>query len=279
MCPRKKSRKAVGYMSFELFRDVVDQLSCRNIAQLSLHLAGEPLLHPRITEMVAYAKGHGLRRVRFATNATLLNENLARDLIEAGLDSLTVSMDASCAKRYCPGLSGNELISNLDQKIVGLIALRNQRGLEYPEVHMRIINMESTQDLIGDFVQRWEGVADRVTVKPLLSWAGHIKVPGKEPTRRLICISHLTQGVVLWDGDVSFCCLYIDSEGDGAAVIGNAARTSLEDIFLSERRRVLIEAQLRGNYDVAPYCRECPDWNEYLDWGRAEKRPVAGVEA
>jgi MoaA/NifB/PqqE/SkfB family radical SAM enzyme len=77
MCPRKKSRKAVGYMSFGLFRDVVDQLSRRNIAQLSLHLAGEPLLHPRIAEMVAYAKGSGLRTVRFATNATLLNENLA----------------------------------------------------------------------------------------------------------------------------------------------------------------------------------------------------------
>jgi sulfatase maturation enzyme AslB (radical SAM superfamily) len=229
--------------------------------------------------MVAYAKGSGLRTVRFATNATLLNENLAHDLIEAGLDSLTVSMDASCAKRYCPGLSGHELITDLDQKILRLIALRNQRGLGSPEVHMQIVHMESTQDLIDDFVQRWEGVADRVTVKPLLSWAGHIKAPGKKPMRRLICVNHLAQGVVLWDGDVSFCCLYIDSEGDAAGIIGNAAHIPLEDIFLGEKRRVFMEAQLRGNYAVVPYCKECPDWNEYLNWDRMEKRSIAGVEA
>lgn len=54
MCPRKKSRKEVGYMSFDLFRHVVDQLADRNIAQLSLHLTGEPLLHPRIVAMVRY---------------------------------------------------------------------------------------------------------------------------------------------------------------------------------------------------------------------------------
>ena len=267
MCPRETSVKTAGYMSFELYRSVVDQLSGRDIAQLSLHLAGEPLLHPRIAEMVAYAKGGGLRRVRFATNATLLNEDLARDLIEAGLDSLTVSMDSSIAARYCPGQKGDECLAGLDQNILRLIALRNKRGLESPELHMQMIQMESTQDLIDDFLRRWEGVADRVTIKPLLSWAGHIKLPTKPsaPVRgaqdrrrlsseayrnqagsRLICVNHLVQGVVQWDGDVSFCCLYLDSRGDAGAIIGNAASASLEDIFLGERRKAMIEAQLRG---------------------------------
>lgn len=265
MCPRKKNGKAVGYMSFDLFRNVVDQLVDQKILQVSLHLTGEPLLHPRIAEMVRYAKKGGLPYVRFATNATLLNDDAAKDLIESGLDSLTVSMDTSTAPYYCPGTTWENLLAGLDQNVRQLITLRNRRGRKTPEVHMQIIHMVQTLSLTDKFVKKWQGIADRVTVQPLLSWAGHIKAPKKRQRRRLICINHLTQGVVQWDGDVSFCCLYIDSRGDSEGVLGNATHTSLEDIFLGTRRREIIEAQLRGNYDAVPYCKECPDWSDFLD--------------
>jgi len=276
MCPRKTSRKAVGYMSFDLFRDVVDQLTEQKIIQLSLHLIGEPLLHPRIAEMVRYAKGKGLQHVRFATNATLLNDDVSSDLIEAGLDSLTISMDTSTATSYCPGTRWEELFAGLDHNVRQLITLRNRRGSKTPEVHMQIIHMAQTKRLIDEFVKKWQGFTDRVTVQPLLSWAGHIKVP-KKVRRRLACINHLTQGVVQWDGDVSFCCLYIDSRGDSAGLIGNAAHSSLEDIFLGARRREIIETQLRGNYEAVPSCKECPDWNDFLDLIQTDKKPSAGV--
>ena len=165
MCPRKKSKKAVGYMSFDLFRHVVNQLSGRNVAQLSLHLTGEPLMHPQIGEMVRYAKDRGLQRVRFATNATLLSEALARTLIESGLDSLTVSMDASVAERYCPGEKWKKLLQELDHNVLRLIDLRTQKGVRCPEVEMQIINMDSTKGLIDPFKKKWEGIADLVTVK------------------------------------------------------------------------------------------------------------------
>jgi sulfatase maturation enzyme AslB (radical SAM superfamily) len=252
-------------MSFDLFCDVVDQLTKQKIIQLSLHLIGEPLLHPRIAEMVRYAKGKGLQHVRFATNATLLNDDISSDLIESGLDSLTVSMDTSTAGYYCPGTTWEELFAGLDQNVRQLITLRNRRGRKSPEVHMQIIHMAQTQLLIDEFVKKWQGITDRVTVQPLLSWAGHIKVPRKG-RRRLVCINHLTQGVVQWNGDASFCCLYIDSQGDSEGILGNVAHTSLEDIFLGTRRREIIEAQLRGNYEaIPPPCKECPDWNDFLD--------------
>lgn len=258
-------------MSFDLFRDVLDQLASKKIFQLSLHLIGEPLLHPQIMEMVRYAKSRGLPYVRFATNATLLNEDLSRDLIDSGLDSLTISMDTSSAYRYCLGQKREGLFNNLDQNVLRLIELRKKLNLESPKVDMQIIRMEQTQDLIVDFLRKWKGVADKVTVKELLSWSGQIKVPRKRSSRRLICINHLNQGVVQWDGDVSFCCLYIDSRGDSEGIIGNVTQASLEDIFLGERRRNIIEAQLRGNYDSVPYCKSCPDWNDFLNWARTKE--------
>ncbi len=276
MCPRKTSRKAVGYMSFDLFRDVVDQLKKQKIIQLSLHLIGEPLLHPQIAEMVRHAKGKGLPYVRFATNATLLNDDVCVDLIESGLDSLTISMDTSTATYYCPGTKGEELFAGLDKNIRQLMTLRNRRGRKTPEVHMQIIHMTQTQGLIDEFVKKWQGIADRVTVQPQLSWAGHIKVPRKG-RRRLVCINHLTQGVVQWDGDVSCCCLHIDSQGDSGGILGNVMHTSLEAIFLGTRRREIIEAQLRGHYEAVPSCKECPDWNDFMDLIQKDKKTSTGV--
>lgn len=278
MCPREKSVKRNGYMQFELFTDIVDQISSKNIVELVLHLNGEPLLHPQILKMVAYAKQKDLPYVRLATNATLLDDYMIQGLIDSQLDSITVSMDTTSAKRYCPNNRYDELFAKLDHNISRLIKTRNQRGLKSPQVQMQIIEMKSTSNLISGFITKWEHLADLVTVKEMLSWSGHIKVPRKEKTRQLICINHLTQGVVQWNGDVSFCCLYIDSLGDFGGILGNAAQASMEEIFLGERRRTIIETQLRGDYGAVPFCLLCQDWVDILNWFHVEDIPSVGVE-
>src|SRR5580704_6489331 len=49
---------------------------------------GEPLLHPRVTELVKFVASLGVEDVALTTNATLL-EKLARPLRDAGLQRLT----------------------------------------------------------------------------------------------------------------------------------------------------------------------------------------------
>lgn len=54
---------------------------------------GEPLLHPQIAEMAAYAKKREVAgTVRIITNASLLTHKMSDSLIEAGLDSLKISL-------------------------------------------------------------------------------------------------------------------------------------------------------------------------------------------
>src|SRR5580692_6574892 len=54
---------------------------------------GEPLLHPRVTELVAFVASLGVEDLALTTNATLL-EKLARPLRDAGLRRITVSVDS-----------------------------------------------------------------------------------------------------------------------------------------------------------------------------------------
>ncbi len=69
---------------------------------------GEPLSHPHIVEMVEQVKALG-SSVELITNGTLLTKDLSKQLIEAGLDFLWVSLDGATpeklrrrAPRGCP---------------------------------------------------------------------------------------------------------------------------------------------------------------------------------
>ena len=53
---------------------------------------GEPLFHPDIVEMVALSAATGAQ-VQLLTNGTLLDEQMIRSIIDAGLSQLWVSMD------------------------------------------------------------------------------------------------------------------------------------------------------------------------------------------
>ncbi|MFW6078529.1 MAG: radical SAM protein [Gemmatimonadota bacterium] len=55
-------------------------------------LGGEPLLHPRMADIVVYAKEKGCW-TNIVTNGLLLHEELIKGLSEAGLDSMCVSID------------------------------------------------------------------------------------------------------------------------------------------------------------------------------------------
>src|SRR5271163_2911101 len=60
---------------------------------------GEPLLHPRVTELVRYVASLGVEDLALTTNATLLAK-LARPLRDAGLRRLTVSLDSLVPERF-----------------------------------------------------------------------------------------------------------------------------------------------------------------------------------
>ena len=57
MCPRSHLERSNGYMSFNLFRKVVNECSGHlSIGELLFSGIGEPFLHPQIMDMGALAK-------------------------------------------------------------------------------------------------------------------------------------------------------------------------------------------------------------------------------
>jgi radical SAM protein with 4Fe4S-binding SPASM domain len=64
-----------------------------------LHGIGEPLLNKALPEMIRHLKERGVF-VLFNSNGTLLNKKWQKDLIDAGLDELRISLDAASPQGY-----------------------------------------------------------------------------------------------------------------------------------------------------------------------------------
>ncbi len=95
-----------AFMRMGLFTQLVDQFP----AAASLHLQGlgEPLLHPRIFEMVAYAVRRGMS-VTTNSNLLLLDRERAEACVRSGLAWIRVSIDGASAETYEAIRSGARL--------------------------------------------------------------------------------------------------------------------------------------------------------------------------
>ena len=89
-CPQHTMRRERRqFITLDLFEKIIKGLVPVK-PFVEMYLQGEPLVHPKIVDLVAIARRHGLLP-RVITNTTLLTKEKSRALIEAGLDKIVFS--------------------------------------------------------------------------------------------------------------------------------------------------------------------------------------------
>ena len=90
-CP-SFTRKS-GYMDEELLKKILNETKFQRNS-VALHFHGESTLHPKLGKMISLCKNKGLV-VYLSTNASMLNDEISKTIIESGLDRLTFSFDGA----------------------------------------------------------------------------------------------------------------------------------------------------------------------------------------
>lgn len=109
-CFRNGWNETGGRMSDQTFEHIYESLKSMDpLPDVYFGGIGEPLVHTRTIEWIARVKQLGVPRVEMITNGTLLDENHARRLIDAGLDMLWVSLDGATPESYSDVRLGAEL--------------------------------------------------------------------------------------------------------------------------------------------------------------------------
>ncbi len=117
---------------------------------------GEPLVHPRVVELVAFIAKLGVEDLALTTNATRL-EGLARPLRDAGLRRLTVSVDSLSPERFWRITRGGQL----DKVLAGIEAARLV-GFDELKTNTVVLRGDNDDELESIVQWAWErGIVPR----------------------------------------------------------------------------------------------------------------------
>jgi len=92
-CPNSEYGRGKHFMDFALYQKIINELSSMDFSGIiSPHLYGEPLLHPKLSEHVRYAK-QKLPNIKFRvfTNGDFLTLNKHHELVDSGVSEFIVT--------------------------------------------------------------------------------------------------------------------------------------------------------------------------------------------
>ena len=92
MCPHPQMTRPKGFMQPALVKKIVDEVR-GHTKDSYLHIQGEPLLHPEFDECVNYVADAGIR-TSFASNALLLDGDIASKVLHSKLNEIIISIDS-----------------------------------------------------------------------------------------------------------------------------------------------------------------------------------------
>jgi radical SAM protein with 4Fe4S-binding SPASM domain len=265
MCPRDIMTRPKGYMAFELFKKIVDQTKgCTE--WLWLHHMGDPMLHPKVGDFIRYAKSKGIK-TRLSTNPVCLTDKKVKEILDAGLDFIHISLDGMDNETYKLLRGKNADYEKAVKNTERLLDTKRKLGLKTPVVRMGIIRMKKTENSVDKFKEFWlkRGV-NEIEIKDFRTWDGSIKeiidLAGEENLskefkhqKKFSCRQPWLHLVFLWDGRVVPCCY----DYDGKYVIGDLNKESLESIWNNKSMLRLRQQQKSNNFEGNQLCASCKE--------------------
>ncbi|MFC1717339.1 tungsten cofactor oxidoreductase radical SAM maturase [Candidatus Poribacteria bacterium] len=148
-CVRNVWSDEMGHMDMETFHAIVRQLEdFPDVQSVTLAGFGEPLYHPEILNMARAIKDLGLE-LNISTNGTLLDADVAEELVDIGLDKIVVSLDSGHPQLFEDIRIGADLdivLSNLRT----LNEIKQRRSSKLPTIGIEFVAMRRNVHEIGD---------------------------------------------------------------------------------------------------------------------------------
>lgn len=262
-CPQTE-RKA-QFIQLDAFHRILDEIK-PHTRHIYLHVKGEPLLHPRIDELLDASHEKGFK-VNITTNGTLIRKNRHKLLGKPALRQMNFSLHS---------FDGHEGSENREQYLSDILSFvreaaehqvifsfrlwnlnpehatslqkrRNRETLEMLEKEFNLDYHIEEKVVPGGGIQ----IADRIYMNQdyEFQWPS---LHAPEDDGKGFCHALRSQAAVLVDGTVVPCCL----DGEGVIRLGNVHRTPFAEIVEGERASRLYDGFSRREA-VEELCRKC----------------------
>ena len=233
-----------GFMPLEMYRAIVEECGRMGLFTLKFSMRGEPLLHPDIVEMVRLAKAAGIKEVWINTNGGAITEELARGIIGAGVDWITMSFDG-LGEHY----EAVRIPLKYEESLAKLKILRRVRDELGANT---LLNVQAIWSAISHdpqgYIRLMKSIVDRVAYNPDMHFDHNTVVP--DP--KFVCPRLWQRLCITSAGNYLMC----PSDFKMQQVLGNAAVTGVKQAWdeLQGRQRRL---HLEGRRLESPVCSVC----------------------
>jgi radical SAM protein with 4Fe4S-binding SPASM domain len=252
-------------MPLATFSKILDQLQHSPLPTLNFTGLGEPLLNPKILDMVTEAKSRGFR-AGFISNFSLVNQDIITSLIDAQLDYLQVSLDGS-SKTASENIRRNSQFEKTLEKIKAFVNAKTETGSSLPTLTVLSTITEENVDEVFSLVNLAKSIGvDEIrfalahgpnVYKPLSanSWKNSLtsKLGEGSEEEGLSCL----RGVyITFDGRVLPCphlMQVIPRTEYSNYQMGNIHQNSLSEIWFSRKYRYFRLLRVLGRR-----CKKCP---------------------
>jgi cyclic pyranopterin phosphate synthase len=233
-----------GYLEERLdeasWRTMMNGLVASGVRRVRI-TGGEPLLYPRVVEMVAYAASLGLDDLALTTNATRL-QKLAQPLSDAGLQRVTVSLDSLEPERFRRITRGGDLA-----KVLGGVDAALRAGFAEVKINCVVLRGENDDELVAIARWAWErGITPRfIELMPIAEGANIVAahfVPASEMRERLASLIEPEEARVDTDRGPA---KYVHARHDRRLRLGFITGTSDTFCNACDRLRVAADGVLR----------------------------------
>jgi MoaA/NifB/PqqE/SkfB family radical SAM enzyme len=238
--------------------DEVREHSADHCQYIRFTSEGEPLIHPGIYDMLAYAVDKSGVFVTLTTNGTILNEKRVGRLMDSGLHMVDVSIDAYLDDTYAR-IRVNGHLPTTRGNVLRMLELA--KGTQTRAV-VSFVRQEGNWDEAEPFKAFWEAAGATVVIRNLHSAAGavvpvaNIMRAGQAGKGRTPCVYPWERIVLNPRGYLSFC----PADWSHESTVVDYRTTTIKDTWNSQFYVNLREAHLSNNFSCHKYCGQCPDW-------------------
>lgn len=259
--------RPTGEMSVEELNNIIEQTS-KHLFHINLYFQGEPLLHPKINEMLSLTNKHKIFSC-VATNGSLLKQKY-RDVARA--DHIIVSVDGLTQDSYSIYRKGGEL-EQIRQGIEKLSNYKKEHSLKTPYIEIQCL-ATSYNEKEWSQLSNWAKQigANKARIKSLQIYDksdAHLLPKNDKYSRYKInekgsleiksnlhnyCWRMFSSAVITWDGNVLPCCFDKNAE----YIMGNINKTSFREIWYGSKYQKFRKDIALNRLQIA-MCNNCSE--------------------
>jgi len=246
-CPRWKIEKNTGFMEWELYTKLLDEIAQYPDRRLSLFRRGESLLHKRIVDMFEYARPR-VSEIQLMTNGTCLTPKISEALCDK-LDFISFSLDVK--SKFAERRGGN--YDKTVEKILYFLGITDNKKVE---TQVSIVETDDmTQEEVEEFKNFWVDKVNRVRIYQEHSKDGKFgSIQENDRGERKTCMKPSYETLVYFDGTVGRC----NHDWNGK-ILGDVNQQTIAEVWQNTAYQDLREQHETLNI-TDETCNACDSW-------------------